>query len=44
MTFFLVFTSIWAEKWTSADMMTLDEPVLLLHSENMVTLLLALIP
>ena len=27
------------EKWTSVDMMTLKEPVLLLRSENMVTLL-----
>ena len=36
--FFLDFTCFWAENCTSADMMTLEEPVLLLRSENMVTL------
>ena len=36
--FFLVFTCFWAEKWTPADMMTLKKSVLLLRSENMVTL------
>ena len=36
--FFLVFTSFLAENWTSADMMTFEEPALLLHSENMVVL------
>ena len=40
MTFFLVFTCFWAEKRTSADVMTLKEPVLLLRSENSVTLTL----
>ena len=35
---FFVFTCFWTEKWTSADMMTLKEPVLFLHIENMVTL------
>ena len=39
MTFFLVFTACFcAEKRTCADLMTLKKPVLLLHSENMVTL------
>ena len=38
--FVLVFTFLWAEKWTFADMVTLKEPVLLLRSENMVTLVL----
>ena len=38
MIFFLVFTCFSAGKWTSADMMVLKEPVLLLHSENIVTL------
>ena len=45
MTFFflvLVLTCFWAENWTSADMMTLKKPVLLLRSENMVTLMLSL--
>ena len=36
--FFLVFTCFWAEKWTPADMMTLKKAVLLLRSENIVTL------
>ena len=36
--FFLVFTCFGAEKWTSADMMTLKEPVFFLRSENVVTL------
>ena len=36
--FFSVFTCFWAEKWTSADMMTLKEPVLLLRNKNMATL------
>ena len=36
--FFLIFTCFWAKKWTSEDVMTLKEPVLLLRSENMVTL------
>ena len=31
-------TYFWAEKWTSANRMTLKESVLLLRSENMVTL------
>ena len=35
---FLVITCFWAEKWTCAYMMTPKEPVLLLRSENMVTL------
>ena len=35
---FLVFTWFWAENWTSADVMTLKELVLLLRSENIVTL------
>ena len=39
MTPFFFFACFWAENWTSADMMTLKEPVLLLRSENMVTLL-----
>ena len=38
---FLVFTFLGAENWTSADMMTLKEPVLLLRGENVVTLLIA---
>ena len=33
---FFVFNCFWAEKWTSADMMTLKEPVLFLRSENMI--------
>ena len=35
---FLVFTCFWVEKWTSADVMILKEPVLLLRSEIMVIL------
>ena len=38
MTFFFMFTCFSAKNWTSADMMILEEPVLLLRSENMVTL------
>ena len=36
--FFLVFTKFWAKNWTFSDVMTLKEPVLLVNSENMVTL------
>ena len=36
--FFLAFTCLWAESWTSVDVITLKEPVFLLRSENMETL------
>ena len=39
---FLLFTKFWAENWTSADLVVFKEPVLLLRSENMVTLVLLL--
>ena len=37
---FLVFTCCSPENWTSADMMTLEEHILLLRNENMVLLVL----
>ena len=40
MTFFFGLTCFWAENLTSAGIMTLKEPILLLCSENMVTLCL----
>ena len=42
-TFFSIFTCFWAEKSTSANVMTLKAPVLLFHSENMLTLSVVLL-
>ena len=36
---FLLFNKFWAKNWSCADLIALKEPVLLLRSENVVTLL-----
>ena len=36
----MVFTKVWAENWTSTNVMTLKEHVLFFRSENMATLAL----